>query len=67
MKRLGKHCNRAAPQTVLGAKTNNTFVIKVVLGETLFAHYSNALIAEQNLAINAIIIMVGKIDWNVEI
>ena len=46
MKRLGKHCNRAAPPTVLGAKTNNTFVIKVALGETLFAHYSNALIAE---------------------
>ena len=64
MKRLGKHCNRAAPPTVLGAKTNNTFVIKVVLGETLFAHYSNA---EQNLAINAIINMGGTIDWNVEI
>ena len=46
MKRFGKHCNRAAPQTVLGAKTNNTFVIKVVLGETLFAQYSYALIAE---------------------
>ena len=46
MKRLGKYCNRAAPQTVLDTKTNNTFVIKVALGETLFAHYSNALIAE---------------------
>ena len=46
MKRLGKHCNRAAPQTVLGAKTNDTFVIKVALGETLFAHYSTTLIAE---------------------
>ena len=67
MKRYGKYCNRAAPQTTLGAKTNDTFVIKLALGETLFAHYSNALIAEQNLAINAIIIMVGKIDWNVEI
>ena len=46
MKRFGKYCNRAAPQTVLDTKTNNTFVIKVALGETLFAHYSNALIAE---------------------
>ena len=64
MKRLGKYCNRAAPQTVLGAKTNNTFVIKVALGETLFAQYFNA---EQNLAINAIINMGGTIDWNVEI
>ena len=64
MKRFGKYCNRAAPQTVLGAKTNNTFVIKVVLGETLFAQFSNA---EQNLAINAIITMGGTIDWNVEI
>ena len=64
MKRFGKHCNRAAPQTVLGAKTNDTFVIKVALGETLFAQYSNA---EQNLAINAIITMGGTIDWNVEI
>lgn len=64
MKRFGKYCNRAAPQTVLGAKTNDTFVIKVALGETLFAHYSNA---EQNLAINAIINMGGTIDWNVEI
>ena len=67
MKRFGKYCNRAAPQTVLGAKTNNTFVIKVALGETLFAQYSNTLIAEQNLAINAIIKMGGTTDWNVEI
>ena len=64
MKRFGKYCNRAAPQTTPGAKTNDTFVIKVALGETLFAHYSNA---EQNLAINAIITMGGTIDWNVEI
>ena len=67
MKRFGKYCNRAAPQTTLGAKTNNTFVIKVALGETLFAHYSITLIAEQNLAINAIINMGGTTDWNVEI
>ena len=46
MRRLGKQCNRAAPQTVLGAKTNDTFVIKVALGEILFAHYSITLIAE---------------------
>ena len=64
MKRFGKYCNRAAPQTTLGAKTNDTFVIKVALGETLFAQYSNA---QQNLAINAIITMGGTIDWNVEI
>ena len=64
MKRFGKYCNRAAPQTTPGAKTNDTFVIKVALGETLFAHYSNA---KQNLAINAIITMGGTIDWNVEI
>ena len=67
MKRLGKYCNRAASQTTPGAKTNDTFVIKVALGETLFAQYSNALIAEQNLAINAIINMGSTIDWNVEI
>ena len=64
MKRFGKYCNRAVPQTTLGAKTNNTFVIKVALGETFFAQYSNA---QQNLAINAIINMGGTIDWNVEI
>ena len=46
MKRFGKYCNRAAPQTTPGAKTNDTFVIKVALGETLFAQYSTTLIAE---------------------
>ena len=46
MKRLGKYCNRAAPQTTSGANTNDTFVIKVALGETLFAYYSITLIAE---------------------
>ena len=67
MKRFGNIAIGRHLRLLSGAKTNDTFVIKVALGETLFAHYSNILITEKNLAINAIINMGGTIDWNVEI